>query len=48
MITYSISKAAVTHLGKMLANLLKDWWVHSNIIAPGIYPSGLFNMILKE
>ncbi|KAF8587683.1 NAD-binding protein [Ramaria rubella] len=38
-IAYSTSKAAVTHLGKILANLLKDWQIRSNLIAPGIYPS---------
>ncbi|KAF8515282.1 NAD-P-binding protein [Gautieria morchelliformis] len=38
-IAYGISKAAATHLGKVLANLLKDWRIRSNVIAPGIYPS---------
>ncbi|EPQ54337.1 NAD P-binding protein [Gloeophyllum trabeum ATCC 11539] len=36
---YSMSKAAVTHLGKLLANILKDQKIRSNIIAPGLYPS---------
>lgn len=44
-IAYHTSKAAVTHLGKVLANLLKDWNIRSNIIAPGIYPSGPFNYL---
>ncbi|KZT19139.1 NAD-binding protein [Neolentinus lepideus HHB14362 ss-1] len=38
-IAYSMSKAAVTHLGKTLANILKDQKIRSNIIAPGLYPS---------
>ncbi|TFK50005.1 NAD-P-binding protein [Heliocybe sulcata] len=36
---YSMSKAAVTHLGKTLANILRDQKIRSNIIAPGLYPS---------
>lgn len=42
-IAYSISKAAATHLGKILANVLKDWDIRSNIIAPGLYPSEMMN-----
>jgi len=38
-LSYSTSKAAVTHLGKTLANVLKDWHIRSNVIAPGVYPS---------
>ncbi|TCD65820.1 hypothetical protein EIP91_002170 [Steccherinum ochraceum] len=34
--SYTLSKAAATHLGKMLAHFLKDWKIRSNIIAPGI------------
>lgn len=44
-IAYGLSKAASTHLGKLLANILKDWNIRSNIIAPGIYPSGPFQLI---
>ncbi|KAF8575689.1 NAD(P)-binding protein [Ramaria rubella] len=36
---YTTSKAAVTHLGKILANLLKDFHIRSNVVAPGFYPS---------
>lgn len=39
-LSYGSSKAAVTHMGKTLANILKGWRIRSNIIAPGVYPSG--------
>lgn len=39
-LSYGVSKAAVTHLGKSLANILRGWKIRSNVIAPGIYPSG--------
>jgi NAD(P)-dependent dehydrogenase (short-subunit alcohol dehydrogenase family) len=32
---YSTSKAAGTHLGKMLSTLLAPWGIRSNVIAPG-------------
>lgn len=41
-ISYATSKAASTHMGKLLANTLKPWKIRSNIIVPGIYPSGMF------
>jgi NAD(P)-dependent dehydrogenase (short-subunit alcohol dehydrogenase family) len=44
-LSYSVSKAAVTHLGKTLANVLRRWQIRSNIIAPGIYPSGTCNYL---
>ncbi|KAL1637073.1 hypothetical protein SLS56_000729 [Neofusicoccum ribis] len=34
-LAYGASKAAATHLGKMLATLLAPWGVRSNVIAPG-------------
>jgi len=37
---YATSKAAVNHLGKILSSFLKDYQIRSNIIAPGLYPSG--------
>ena len=40
-VPYTLSKSAATHLGKMLAHFLKDWQIRSNIIAPGIFPSGM-------
>ena len=39
-VPYTLSKAAAIHLGKLLANYLKDWQIRSNVIAPGIFPSG--------
>jgi len=36
---YQSSKAAVNHLGKILANVLPQWNIRSNIIATGIFPS---------
>ncbi|OSX57153.1 hypothetical protein POSPLADRAFT_1157322, partial [Postia placenta MAD-698-R-SB12] len=38
---YTLSKAAVTHLGKMMAHYLKDWQIRSNDIIPGLFPSGV-------
>jgi len=38
-ISYAASKAATTHLGKILANVLKPYHIRSNVIAPGLYPS---------
>ena len=40
-ISYSTSKAAVLHFGKILSNTLKPWKIRSNIICPGIFPSGM-------
>lgn len=38
--SYTLSKAACTHLGKMLSNLLAPWAIRSNVLAPGVFPSG--------
>jgi len=40
-IAYNTSKAAVTHLVKMLAGLFVEYSVRVNAIAPGIFPSEL-------
>jgi len=40
-IAYATSKAATTHLGKIFANLLSEYRIRSNIIAPGIYPTDM-------
>ncbi|KAG6853348.1 hypothetical protein C0991_005079 [Blastosporella zonata] len=40
--SYTLSKSACTHLGKLLANLLAPWGIRSNILAPGVWPSGGF------
>lgn len=39
-VSYTLSKAAAIHLGKLLANFLKDWDIRSNVICPGVFPSG--------
>ena len=39
-VSYTLSKAAAIHLGKFLGNMLKDWQIRSNVIAPGVFPSG--------
>lgn len=36
---YVASKAAATHLGRMLATVFKDLRVRVNVIAPGLFPS---------
>ncbi|KAH8085989.1 NAD-P-binding protein [Cristinia sonorae] len=36
-VSYTLSKAAATHLGKMMANFLNDWQIRSNVVAPGIW-----------
>ena len=40
--SYTLSKTACTHLGKLLANLLAPWGIRSNVLAPGVWPSGMF------
>lgn len=45
-VSYTVSKTAAIHLGKMLANFLKDWQIRSNVIAPGIFPSGASGNLL--
>lgn len=42
---YATSKSAVIHLGKILSNFLKDYQIRSNVIAPGLYPSGTYHEI---
>jgi NAD(P)-dependent dehydrogenase (short-subunit alcohol dehydrogenase family) len=37
--SYAASKAASTHLGRMLATTFKDTGVRVNTVAPGVYPS---------
>lgn len=36
---YASSKAASTHLSRMLATTFKDVHVRVNVIAPGVFPS---------
>lgn len=40
--SYTLSKIACTHLGKLLANLLAPWGIRSNVLAPGVWPTGKF------
>jgi NAD(P)-dependent dehydrogenase (short-subunit alcohol dehydrogenase family) len=37
--SYASSKAASTHLSRMLATMFKDVKVRVNVIAPGVFPS---------
>ncbi|PPR04086.1 hypothetical protein CVT24_010659 [Panaeolus cyanescens] len=37
--SYTLSKIACTHLGKLMANLLAPWGIRSNVLAPGVWPS---------
>ncbi|KIJ17865.1 hypothetical protein PAXINDRAFT_161959 [Paxillus involutus ATCC 200175] len=39
-ISYTLAKHACTHLGKLLANILADWNIRSNVLCPGVWPSG--------
>ncbi|EGN98169.1 hypothetical protein SERLA73DRAFT_56541 [Serpula lacrymans var. lacrymans S7.3] len=39
-VSYTLAKSACTHLGRLLANLLAEWGVRSNVLAPGVWPSG--------
>lgn len=39
-VSYTLSKVAGVHLGKMLAQFLKDWQIRSNVFAPGFFFSG--------
>jgi NAD(P)-dependent dehydrogenase (short-subunit alcohol dehydrogenase family) len=44
--SYTLAKAATTHLGRMLANLLAPWGIRSNVLAPGVFPSEMTNQFL--
>ncbi|KAE9963653.1 hypothetical protein BLS_009092 [Venturia inaequalis] len=46
-LAYNTSKAAVTHLVKMLAGLLVEYSVRVNAIAPGLFPSELSAPLLQ-
>ncbi|KAF5360417.1 hypothetical protein D9756_004970 [Leucocoprinus leucothites] len=37
--SYTLSKSACTHLGKLMANLLAPWGIRSNVLAPGVWPT---------
>jgi NAD(P)-dependent dehydrogenase (short-subunit alcohol dehydrogenase family) len=46
-LSYTLAKSACTHLGKLLANLLTPWGIRSNVLAPGVWPTGtvLFHLV---
>lgn len=46
--SYTLSKTAATHLGKMLAHFLKDWNIRSNVVCPGIFPSNMTEGIITQ
>ncbi|KAJ7600253.1 hypothetical protein C8J56DRAFT_999647 [Mycena floridula] len=46
--SYTLSKVASTHLGKVLANLLAPWGIRSNLLAPGVWPSEMTNTQMSE
>ena len=39
-VSYTLSKIACTHLGKLLGNVLAPWGIRSNVLAPGVWPTG--------
>ena len=47
-LSYTLAKSACTHLGKLLANLLTPWGIRSNVLAPGVWPTGtvLFHHVI--
>jgi NAD(P)-dependent dehydrogenase (short-subunit alcohol dehydrogenase family) len=38
--SYALSKSAVVHMAKSFTNILSGWKIRSNVLAPGVYPSG--------
>ncbi|KAI0699208.1 NAD-P-binding protein [Cytidiella melzeri] len=44
-VSYTLSKVAGVHLGKMLAHFLKSWDIRSNVFAPGFFPSEMTNAL---
>ncbi|TFY77833.1 hypothetical protein EWM64_g6180 [Hericium alpestre] len=47
-IPYTLSKVACTHMGKAWVNLLRDWKIRSNVLAPGIFPSDMTQEIVTS
>ncbi|KAF5382504.1 hypothetical protein D9615_003068 [Tricholomella constricta] len=45
--SYTLSKSACTHLGKLLANLLAPWGIRSNVLAPGVWPSDEIDALVE-
>ncbi|KAK7032784.1 2OG-Fe oxygenase [Favolaschia claudopus] len=46
--SYTLAKAACTHLGKLLANLLSPWGIRSNVLAPGVFPSEMTDSVFPQ
>lgn len=42
-ISYTLAKQACTHLGRLMANILADWNIRSNVLCPGVWPSEMTN-----
>ncbi|KAI6130023.1 hypothetical protein EDD17DRAFT_1470268 [Pisolithus thermaeus] len=42
-ISYTLAKQACTHLGRLLASLLAQWNIRSNVLCPGVWPSEMTN-----
>lgn len=40
-LAYNASRVAAAHLGEMLATMLAEWGVRSNVIAPGLFHSAM-------
>jgi NAD(P)-dependent dehydrogenase (short-subunit alcohol dehydrogenase family) len=45
--SYTLSKGACTQLGKLLANLLAPWGIRSNVLAPGVWPTGTIHRMSR-
>ncbi|KAK4172057.1 hypothetical protein QBC36DRAFT_81606 [Triangularia setosa] len=44
---YGASKAASTHVGKMLSGMLTEWGMRANVICPGLFPSEMAAPIVE-
>ncbi|KAK0742537.1 hypothetical protein B0T21DRAFT_400236 [Apiosordaria backusii] len=44
---YGASKAAATHVGKMLSGSLTEWGMRANVICPGLFPSEMAAPIVE-
>ncbi|KAL4080792.1 hypothetical protein J3A83DRAFT_4084156 [Scleroderma citrinum] len=47
-VSYTLAKQACTHLGRLMANILADWNIRSNVLCPGVWPSGEFSRHNQE
>ncbi|KAK4199756.1 hypothetical protein QBC40DRAFT_281402 [Triangularia verruculosa] len=44
---YGASKAAATHVGKMLSGMVTGWGMRANVICPGLFPSEMAAPIVE-